>query len=91
MSENVQIERARIHSHGMVAIPGEILAALGLSAGDQVVFVVEDGAVRIMDPADIAMRRLQERMRGQAAKAGFAREEDVDEWITRSRREEDRG
>ena len=35
-----------------------------------------------------ALPRLQEQMKGEANKAGFLSEEDVAEWITRSRREE---
>lgn len=88
MYENIVISDARVMSKGQVTIPQNIRAALGVSVGDRVTFVVENGSVRIMNSAIYAMRRFQEQMRGEAEKAGFASEEDVDEWITRSRREE---
>ncbi len=35
-----------------------------------------------------AMQKFQEQMKGQAEKAGFTSEEDVADWITKTRREE---
>ena len=89
MSESAFVNDVRIMSRGQIVIPENIRAALGVSVGDRVTFVVENGSVRLMNSAIYAMRRFQEQMRGEAEKAGFASEEDVDEWITRSRREED--
>ena len=88
MSENILINDARVMSKGQVKIPKNIRAALGVSVGDRVTFVVENGSVRMINSAVYAMRNLQEQMKGQAAKAGFASEDDVAEWITQSRREE---
>ena len=34
------------------------------------------------------MQKFQEQMKGQAKKAGFTSEEDVSDWITNTRREE---
>ena len=43
--------------------------------------------VVMMNPAVYAMRVLQAEMTDQAEKAGFATEEDVDDYITAMRRE----
>ena len=88
MSENLLVNDARVMSKGQVTIPKNIRAALGISVGDRVTFIVEDNSVRIMNSALYAMRKFQEQMNGQAAKAGLMSEDDVAEWITQSRREE---
>ncbi len=54
----------------------------------RVTFIVENGSVRIINSAVYAIQKFQEQMKGQAALAGFASEEDIAEWITNSRREE---
>ena len=88
MAENVLVNDARVMSKGQVTIPKNIRAALGVSAGDRVTFIVEDGVVRVLNSAIYAMQKFQEQMKGQAAQAGFTSETDVAGWITESRREE---
>ena len=44
--------------------------------------------VRVINSAVYAMQKFQEQMKGEAGKAGFASEDDVADWITDSRREE---
>ena len=88
MSENILINDARVMSKGQVTIPKNIRAALGVSTGDRVTFIVENGSVRIINSAVYAMQKFQEQMKGQAALAGLASEEDIANWITSSRREE---
>ncbi len=88
MTENILINDARVMSKGQVTIPKNIRAALGVSTGDRVTFIVEDGAVRILNSAVYAVQKFQEQMKGQATQCGFASEEDVADWITQSRREE---
>ena len=88
MSENILVNDARVMSKGQVTIPKNIRAALGVSTGDRVTFIVENGSVRIINSAVYAMQKFQEQMKGQAASAGFTSEEDVANWITDSRREE---
>ena len=84
----VVINDARVMAKGQVTIPKNIRAALGVSTGDRVTFIVENGTVRVINSAIYAMQKFQEQMKGEAGKAGFASEEDVAEWITSSRREE---
>lgn len=68
--------------NGRVLIPAEVRAALGLKAGGKVVARVENGAL-IIEPLDVAIRRVQEAMRPYA-KAG---ESLADELIADRRRE----
>ena len=88
MSENVLVNDARVMSKGQVTIPKNIRAALGVSTGDRVTFIVENGSVRIINSAIYALQKFQEQMKGQAALAGFTSEEEIADWITASRREE---
>ena len=84
----VVINDARVMAKGQVTIPKNIRAALGVSTGDRVTFIVENGTVRVINSAVYAMQKFQEQMKGEAEKAGFASEDDVADWITDSRREE---
>ncbi|MCD8011729.1 MAG: AbrB/MazE/SpoVT family DNA-binding domain-containing protein [Lachnospiraceae bacterium] len=83
------VNDARVMSKGQVTIPKNIRAALGVSTGDRVTFIVEGGSVRVVNSAVYAMRKFQQQMKGEAEKAGLLSEEDVTAWITASRREED--
>ena len=87
MSEAL-VNDARVMAKGQVTIPKNIRAALGVSTGDRVTFIVENGSVRVINSAIYAMQKFQAQMKGEAAKAGLESEEDVAAWITQSRREE---
>ena len=84
----VLINDARVMSKGQVTIPKNIREALGVTTGDRVTFIFENGSVRVINSAVYAMQKFQEQMKGQAEKAGFTSEEDVADWITNPRREE---
>ena len=89
MSEsNILINDARVMSKGQVTIPKNIREALGVTTGDRVTFIFENGSVRVINSAVYAMQKFQEQMKGQAEKSEFASEEDVADWITNTRREE---
>ena len=63
MSETaVLINDARVMSKGQVTIPKNIRAALGVSTGDRVTFIVENGSVRVINSAIFAMQKFQEQM-----------------------------
>lgn len=92
MSESsVLVNDAKVMSKGQVTIPKNIRAALGVSTGDRVTFIVEDGSVRVVNAAIYAMQQLQKKMNGEAEKAGFTSDEDIASWITDSRRKENAG
>lgn len=89
MSE-LLVNDARVMSKGQVTIPKNIREALGISPGDRVTFIVENGSVKVINSALYAIQKFQKQMQGQAEKAGFSSEEDVADWITNSRREENK-
>lgn len=77
MVNNTFIDNAKVMSRGQVTIPKDIRDILGVSFGDRVTFVVENGSVRIINSAIYAMERLQKQMEGEALKAGLNSEESV--------------
>ncbi|MBQ7501679.1 AbrB/MazE/SpoVT family DNA-binding domain-containing protein [bacterium] len=83
------INDARVMSKGQVTIPKNVRAALGINVGDRVTFIVEGTNVRVMNSAVYALMEFQEQMKGEGEKVGLFSEEDVAEWIMKSRREED--
>lgn len=75
-------------SKGQVTIPKNVRAALGIEAGDRVTFIVDGMNVRVVNSAVYALMRFQEQMKDEAEKAGLMSEDDVAEWITNSRHED---
>ena len=88
MDTTTFVNDARVMSKGQVTIPKKVRAALGIDTGDRVTFIVEGNNVRVVNSTVYALMRLQEQMNGEAEKADLLSEEDVAEWITSSRREE---
>lgn len=88
MAATAFVNDARVMSKGQVTIPKNVRAALGIDTGDRVTFIVEGNNVRVVNSAVYALMRFQEQMNGEAEKVGLLSEEDVAEWITSSRREE---
>ena len=81
------VNDAKVMSKGQVTIPKNLRNALGISIGDRVTFIVEGNDVKIVNSAIYAVKQFQEQMKGEAGKAGLYSDEDVAEWITKSRRE----
>ena len=90
MSETAFVNDARVMSKGQVTIPKNVRAALGIDTGDRVTFIVDGPNVRVVNSAVYSLMKLQEQMSGEAKKAGLMTEEDVANWITESRREENK-
>jgi len=84
------VNDARVMSKGQVTIPKNVRAALGIDTGDRVTFIVDGPNVRVVNSAVYSLMKLQEQMSGEAKKAGLMTEEDVANWITESRREENK-
>ena len=84
------INDARVMSKGQVTIPKNVRTALGIDTGDRVTFIVDGNEVRVVNSAVYALMKFQEQMKGEAEKAGFLSEEDIADWITSSRREENK-
>ena len=68
---NVFIDNAKVMAKGQITIPKDVREVLGVSNGDRVSFIVENGNVRIVNSAVYAMQMLQNEMRGEAKKAGL--------------------
>lgn len=88
MADTVFVNDARVMSKGQVTIPKNVRAVLGIETGDRVTFIVDGSNVRVVNSAVYALMRFQEQMKGEAESAGFASEDDIAEWITKSRRED---
>ena len=69
MTSNTFIDNAKVMSKGQVTIPKDIREILGVSCGDRVTFVVENGNVRLINSAVYAMQMLQAQMAGEAENA----------------------
>lgn len=65
-----------------------IRSVLGIDSGDRVTFIVEGNTVRVVNSAVYALMKFQEQIKGEAERACFFTEDDVAEWVTASRREE---
>lgn len=88
MADTAFVNDAKVMSKGQITIPKNVRTALGIETGDRVTFIVDGTNVRIVNSAVYALMRLQQQMKGEAEKAGFMSEDDIAEWITDSRREE---
>lgn len=71
------IDNAKVMANGQVAIPKDIREILGVSSGDRITFVVENGSVRVVNSTIYAMQMLQAQMDGEAETACIASDEDV--------------
>ncbi len=75
------MELAKLTSKGQITIPVEIRKRLKLKEGDKVFFLEEKGKIYFQNASQVALRKFQEEMNGEAAKAGFESEEDVVRYI----------
>ena len=81
------VNDAKVMSKGQVTIPRDVRAVLGVETGDRVTFIVEGNTVRVVNSMLYALQCFQDQMKGEAREAGLFTEEDVAEWITKSRRD----
>ena len=71
------IENAKVGKNGQVTIPQSIREILGVSNGDRITFIVENGSVRLINSAVYMMQRLQAEMAGVAEETGLISDEAV--------------
>ena len=60
MIANTFIDNAKVMSKGQVTIPKDVREILGISSGDRITFVVENGNVRLINSAIYARLYLQQ-------------------------------
>ena len=77
MAATTFIDNAKVMANGQVTIPKDIREILGVSSGDRIPFVVENGSVRVINSTIYAMQMLQAQMDGEAETAGITSDEDV--------------
>ena len=70
MIANTFIDNAKVMSKGQVTIPKDVREILGISSGDRITFVVENGNVRLINSAVYAMQLLQAQMANEAENTG---------------------
>ena len=88
MASTTFVYDARVMAKGQVTIPKNVRAALGIESGDRVTFIVGGNNVRIVNSAAYALMRFQQQMSGEGDKTVLLTEDDVANWITLYRREE---
>ena len=71
------IDNAKVMAKGQVTIPKDVREILGVSSGDRITFIVENGSVRVINSTIYAMQLLQVQMDGEAEAAGITSDEDV--------------
>lgn len=81
------MDLARVSSKGQITIPIEIRNKLNLKEGDKVLFLEENGRIVLANSSYVALRDMQEEMKGKAEEVGLDSEEDVNELIKNIRKE----
>ena len=87
MVNNTFIDNAKVMSKGQVTIPKDIREILGVSCGDRITFIVENGSVRLVNSAVYAMQILQAQMADEAEKTGLTSDDAVMEMVKEIRSE----
>ena len=67
MFTNTFIKNVKVGKNGQITIPQNIREVLGVSSGDGITFVVENGSVRLINSVVYAMQMLQTQVMGEAA------------------------
>lgn len=84
------VDNAKVMAKGQITIPKDIREALGVSSGDRVTFIVENGSVRMVNSTVYAMQVLQREMAGEAERAGLTSDEEVMALVHELRSEDDK-
>ena len=86
---NAFVDNAKVMAKGQVTIPKDVREVLGVASGDRISFIVEGGAVRIVNSAVYAMQMLQGEMAGEAERAGLTSDDDVMALVKELRNEDE--
>lgn len=87
MTANTFIDNAKVMSKGQVTIPKDVREILGISSGDRITFVVENGNVRLINSAVYAMQLLQAQMANEAENTGLISDEAIMDLVKEVRAE----
>lgn len=83
----MKMEVAKLSSKGQITIPVSVRNALHLKAGDKIVILEEDGRFYFENSAMLAFKRAEEAFAGEAQKAGFTTEDEMQDYMKEIRRE----
>ena len=78
---------ARISSKGQMTVPISVRKALNLKSGDKVIILEENGRYYIENAAMLAFNRVEDAFSGEAEKAGFKTEEELQKYAEEIRKE----
>lgn len=81
------MEVAKLSSKGQITIPVSVRNALKLKAGDKIVILEENGRFYFENSAMLAFKRAEEEFAGEAQRAGFKTEEEMQDYMKEIRRE----
>lgn len=81
------MEIAKISSKGQITLPIEIRNKLKLKTGDKIVILEENGRFYIENPTMLAFKRVGDAFFGEAEKAGFSTEEEMQEYMKEIKKE----
>ena len=87
MTSNTLIDNAKVMAKGQITIPKDVREILGISNGDRVTFVVENGNVRLINSAVYAMQILQSKMVGEAEASGLTSDDAIMDLVKEIRAE----
>ena len=87
MIANTFIDNAKVMSKGQVTIPKDVREILGISSGDRITFVVENGNVRLINSAIYAKQLLQAQMANEAENTGLTSDEAIMDLVKEVRAE----
>ena len=81
------MEVAKISSKGQITIPISVRNRLNLKAGDKIVILEENGRFYLENSAMLAFKRAEDAFTGEAEKAGFTTEEEMQDYMKEIRKE----
>ena len=81
------MEVAKISSKGQITIPISVRNRLNLKAGDKIVILEENGRFYLENSAMLAFKRAENAFAGEAEKAGFTTEEEMQDYMKELRKE----
>lgn len=87
MIANTFIDNAKVMSKGQVTIPKDVREILGISSGDRITFVVENGNVRLINSSVYAMQLIQAQMANEAENTGLTSDEAIMDLVKEVRAE----
>ena len=78
---------AKISSKGQITIPVSVRKKMKLKSGDKIVIFEENGRFYFENAAMLAFKRAEEAFKGEAEKAGFHTEKEMQNYMKDIRKE----